>query len=164
VTSDINTRAAQFVEAEKKREAELAARRKEQQEATRLANARRHIKQHDREIAAEQARKEAEVEANEVAVQRRELEELLERRAAALNHSLAELEALDRRHRDALRRAGRPVGHGQGLSTVIPRWFAHRFGGANSPTGIIGSHPTGKERTLAERDPLSQAGNRGDVA
>lgn len=71
-------------------------------------------------------------------------------------HDGGVLEALDRRHRDALHRAGRDVGHSNSLRTLLPRWFAHRFGGFGSLTGISGSHPSGKERTLAERDTLAK--------
>lgn len=81
----------------------------------------------------------------------------IERKASALNGSIAELEALDRRHRASLARAGRPVGHSGSLRTVLPRWFKHRFSGFNFPTGVTGSHPTGKDRTLADRDPLVSA-------
>lgn len=57
-----------------------------------------------------------------------------------------------------VRRAGRPVDHSNSLKRIIPRWFGHRFGKGNSLTGVPGSHPgSGKDRTLAERDPLARA-------
>jgi vacuolar-type H+-ATPase subunit I/STV1 len=157
MTNDVDKRAAKLVEVEKEREAEKESRRREQAEASRLTDARKRIKQHDREIAQEQARKEAEAEATDLARQRHELEERLEREAAALNLSLADLEALDRRHLDALRRAGRPPGHGQHLAALITRWWLARFGGWNSLTGTPSPHWNAEDRPLPESDPLASS-------
>lgn len=155
MANDVDSRALRLIEKEDRRNEEIAERERKEAERSRLEDARRRIKQHDREIEREQARREAQVEADEIAVERHDLEERMEQEAAALNRSITELVALDRKHRDALRRAGRDVGHSNSLHVLIPRWFAHRFGGFRSLTGILGTHPSGKERTLAKRDPLA---------
>jgi len=153
--SEIDRRALDLLERENA-EAEL---RQEQEareaEGSRLDNARRRIKENDARAAAERAKKEAGAEAGEIARERHELELLMEDQAAALNRSIAELEDLDRRHRDALRRAGRNPGHEHSPRTLLPTWFAHRFGGFNAVTGVPGGHPSGKERPLQERDPMA---------
>ena len=162
--TDIRQQAERRYEREQE---ELREQAERQKKAEKESGIRSHItaiqRQRDEERKA-QARRDAAQEADELAVQRYEIEQRMEQEAMALNRSVAELEALDRRHRDALRQAGQDVGHTRTLRSLLRRWFAHRLGGFNSPSGIIGTHPTGKERTLAERDPLSQAGNRGDVA
>ncbi len=142
----------------------------EQQEQRRRAEAdkergiRDHIeaiqKQRDQE-RREQARKEAEAEAEEFSARRHDLAGELEEAAASVNRKLAEYEALDRRHRDALRRAGRNPGHDNSLAVLLPRWFAHRFGGFGRVTGVPGGHPSGKDRPLPERDPMASPGQRG---
>jgi hypothetical protein len=155
MTSSERDRALRLIEREDRINEQRAEREREAAEGSRLRDAIRRVKKHDAEIAAEQARREAAQEADELAVRRAELEGRMEAEATALNRSISELEALDRRHRDALRRAGRNPGHSNSLHTLLPRWFKHRFGGFNSPTGIPGSHPSGKEHTLPERDPLA---------
>jgi hypothetical protein len=154
--SDIDTRAQRLVELEKERDAKQEARRREQQEASRLANARKRIRQHDREREMERARKTAAQEADDLSRRRHELEERLEAEVGTVNRSLAELEALDRRHQDALRRAGRQLDHGQRLGDVIARWWRARFGGWNSLTGTPSPHWNAQEGPLHELDPLTR--------
>lgn len=159
MTSDIDRRALALLEREEAQAARDRGRRDREVAEGRAADARRRIKENDAEIAAEQARKEAEAEALKLAVERYELEQRIEAEAMAVNRSLAELEALDRRHRDALRRAGRNPGHDNSLAVLLPRWFAHRFGGFGRVTGVPGGHPSGKDRLLHERDPMASADN-----
>jgi len=160
--SEIDRRALDLLERENA-EAEL---RQEQEareaEGSRLDNARRRIKENDAKVAAEQARREAEVEADEIAAQRYELEERLEGEVMAVNRSLSELQSLHKRQGDALRRAGRPLGHDYRLSDVITAWWKDRFGSPNSLTSTpvghmdsMGRHEERKRKSLPERDPLA---------
>jgi hypothetical protein len=153
--TDIKSRALELIEREDQEAARDQERHDRERHESRLADARKRIKENDVRAAAERAKKEAGAEAGEVARERHELELLMEDQAEVLNRSIAELEDLDRRHRDALRRAGRNPGHDNALSGFLPRWFAHRFGGFGSVTGVPGAHPAGKERPLPERDPLA---------
>jgi len=141
------------------REDEQAARDKERRDREaaegRVADARRRIKENDAEIAAEQARREAAVEAKEISARRYELAEEMEEAAASVNRKLAEYEALDRRHRDALRRAGRPLGHDYRLTDVITGWWKDRFGGFNSLTGTPAPHWNSEGIPLHEADPMA---------
>ena len=73
---------------------------------------------------------------------------------------MANTAELDRKHHAVLRRAGRNVGHSNSLRVFLPGWFAHRLGDHGSLAGIPGTHPSGRERTLAERDPLLQRQRR----
>ena len=155
MTSDIKDRALRLIEKEDRARERHAEREKEAEKETRVRSAIERIKKQDREITAERARKQAEAEAEEIAAERHALEERMEAEAMALNRSIAELEALNLRHTDALRRAGRKVGHGHSLRALLPTWFKHRFGGFNAITGVPGSPAGGRERTLAERDPLA---------
>jgi hypothetical protein len=102
-----------------------------------------------------EARRDAAAEADELAQERHVLEERMEREAMALSHSFYEPEELSRRHTDALRRAGRDVGHNHSIRLFLPTWFQHRFGGHGSLVGVPGSPAGGRERTLPERDPLA---------
>ncbi len=155
MTNDVDRRALDLVERENA-EAEL---RQEQEareaEGSRLDNARRRIKENDAKVAAEQARREAEVEADEIAAQRYELEERLEGEVMAVNRSLSELESMHKRQGDALRRAGRPLGHDYRLTDLITGWWKDRFGGFNSLTGTPSPHFNSQDRPLPERDPMA---------
>lgn len=156
MANDIKDRALDLLEEEDRGTRQDAERRAEQEREGRLQDAITRVKANDAEIAAEHARKEAAAEAQEFARQRHELEQRMEAEAMALNRSIAELEALDRRQRDALRRGGKNPGHDNALFSFLPRWFAHRFGGFNSVTGVPGGHPSGKDRPLPERDPMAR--------
>jgi len=153
--NDIDRRALDLLEREEAQAARDKERRDHEHHESRLDNARRRIKENDAKVAAEQARRDAEAEAGEIAARRYELAEEMEEAAASVNRKLVEYEALDRRQRDTLRRAGRNPGHDNSLSDLLPRWFAHRFGGFNSVTGVPGGHPSGKERPLQERDSMA---------
>jgi len=153
--TDIKSRALELIEREDQEAARDQERHDRERHESRLADARKRIKENDARAAAERAKKEAGAEAGEIARERHELELLMEDQAAALNRSIAELEDLDRRHRYALRRAGRNPGHEHSPRTLLPTWFAHRFGGFNAVTGVPGGHPSGKERPLQERDPMA---------
>lgn len=137
-------------------------RRREEAErqADRESGIRSHIetiqKQRDEE-RREQARREAEVEAAEIARLRYELEERIEAEAMAVNRSLAELQFLHKRQADALRRAGRPLGHGHGLTDLITPWWRDRFGGFNSLTGTPSPHFNSEGLPLPQRDPLASS-------
>jgi len=159
----VNDRAQKLVELEKRREADAVARRREQQEAGRLAAARSRIKQHDREIEQEQARKAAKVEADALAVELGERAITLQREAEELRQSIEDYAALRRRLEDAQRRSGRGAGGSRAVSLryVLPNWFRSIFGGHGSLVGVesemagrvrvVGRGP----RVLAERDPLA---------
>jgi hypothetical protein len=153
--TDLRQEAEQLYE---QRLEELRKQAEKEKEAERERGIRSYIHRIEtqrNEERSEQARREAAQEADELARERHELEERMEAEVAALNRSVSELESLDRRHRGALHRAGRDVGHGHSLRTLLPSWAKHRLGGFNSLLGIPGTHPSGKERTLAERDPLA---------
>ncbi len=162
--SDIERRASDLVEHEEAQAARDKERRDHEHHESRLEEARRRIKEDDARAAAERSRQEAEVEAAELSKVRHELEQRIEVEGASLNRSIAELEALGRRQRDTLRRAGRNPGHDNALSGFLPRWFAHRFGGFNSVTGVPGAHPAGKDRPLYDRDSLAVARTEGEAS
>ena len=156
MTNDIKDKALELLEQEDQGNRHAAERRAEREREGRLQDAIARIKENDAEIAAEQARRDAEAEAQEIARQRHELEQRIEAEAMALNRSLSELESLHRRHADALRRAGRPLGHDHRLTDVITGWWRARFGGWNSLTGTPSPHFNAEDRPLPERDPLAR--------
>jgi hypothetical protein len=136
-----------------------------EREAEKESGIRDHIeriqKQRDEE-RREQARQGAEVEADDLARERYELEERLEEAAMTMNRTLAELQSLHGRQGDALRRAGRPLGHDYRLSDVITAWWKDRFGSPNSLTSTpvghmdsMGRHEERKRKSLPELDPLA---------
>jgi len=153
--SEIDRRALDLLEREEQEAARDKERRDHEHHESRLDNARRRIKENDAKVAAEQARRDAEAEAGEIAARRYELAEEMEEAAASVNRKLAEYEALDRRHRDALRRAGRPLGHDYRLTDVITGWWKDRFGGFNSLTGTPAPHWNSEGIPLHEADPMA---------
>ena len=155
MTNDIRDRALDLREQEGLGNRQAAKRRGGREREGRLRDAIARVKEQDREVAAEQARRDAGAEAEKLAVERYELEQRIEAEGVALNRSIAALEALDRRQRAALRRSGRNPGHDHSLAVLLPRWFAHRFGGFGRITGVPGGHPSGKDRPLPERDPMA---------
>ena len=121
--SEIDRRALDLLEREEQEAARDKERRDHEHHESRLDNARRRIKENDAKVAAEQARREAEVEADDLARERYELEERLEGEAMAVNRTLSELQSLHKRQGDALRRAGRPLGHDYRLTDLITAWW-----------------------------------------
>ena len=170
--TDIDTRAAKLVEVEKEREAEKESRRREQEEASRLTDARKRIKQHDREIVQEQARKEAAAEATDLARELGERANELQENAVALYGRIENYADLRARLEDAQRRSGRGAdgNYSTSIKPVLGGWFRSVFGGHGSPVEVqsemagrvraVGNGP----RTLAERDPFASPGSRDDVA
>ncbi len=156
MTNDIKDRALDLLEQEDRGTRQDAERRAEQEQEGRLQDAIARVKAQDREIEREQARRDAEAEAGEIARERYELEQRIEAEGAALNRSLAELESLDRRQRDALHRAGRSIGHDHRLTDVITGWWRARFGGWNSITSTPSPHFNAEDRPLPERDPMAR--------
>lgn len=154
---DIDTRARKLVEAEELAAQERAERESEQANESRIMDARRRIKEDDARSAAERSRQGAEVEAAELSKERYELEERLESEAMAVNRTLAELESLHQRQGDALRHAGRPLGHDYRLTDLITGWWKDRFGGFNSLTGTPSPHFNAEDKPLPERDPLARS-------
>lgn len=162
-SNDVNTRAARLVELEKKREADAEARRREQQEASRLTDARSRIKQHDREHEREQTRKAAKVEADALSAELGERAITLQREAEALARSIEAYAELRARVQGAQRRSGRGAGGSRASSIryVLPNWFRSIFGGHNSLSGVESEMSgrvqalTPEPRALVERDPLA---------
>ncbi len=154
--SEIDRRALDLLEREEQEAARDKERRDHEHHESRLEEARRRIKENDAEIAAERSRQGAEVEADEIARERYELEERLEGEAMAVNRSLSELQSLHKRQGDALRHAGRPLGHDYRLTDLITGWWKDRFGSFNSLTGTPSPHFNSQDRPLHERDPLSR--------
>ncbi len=152
---DIDTRARKLVEAEELAAQERAERESEQANESRIMDARRRIKEGDAKVAAEQARREAGAEAREIARQRYELEERFEAEAMSMNRTLSELQSVHERHADALRRAGRPLGHGYRLPDLIARRWRQLFGGWNSVTGTPSPHFNSEDKPLHEADPMA---------
>jgi len=159
---DIDTRARKLVEAEELAAQERAERESEQANESRIMDARRRIKEDDARAAAERSRQGAGVEADDLARERYELEERLEGEAMAVNRTLSELQSLHKRQGDALRRAGRPLGHDYRLTDLITAWWKDRFGSPNSLTSTpvghmdsMGRHEERKRKSLPERDPLA---------
>jgi chromosome segregation ATPase len=133
------------------------------EEAEREADKERGIRDHIERIQKqrdeerrEQTRKEAEAEAEEIARERYGLEERFEAEAMTMNRTLSELQSLHGRHADALRRAGRPLGHDYRLTDLITGWWKDRFGGFNSLTGTPSPHFNAEDKPLPERDPLAR--------
>ena len=156
MTNDIKDRALDLLEQEDRGNRHAAERRAEQEQEGRLRDAITRVKAQDKEIAAEQARKDAEAEAEKLAVERHDLEQRIEAEAMAVNRSLSELQSLHKRQTDALRRAGRPLGHGHGLNDLITPWWRDRFGGFNSLTGTPSPHFNSEGLPLPERDPMAR--------
>ncbi len=163
-SDDIQQRALALLEREEQEVLRQMEQEEQAERESRFADARRRIKEQDREIAAEQARKEAQAEALVLSQERYGLGKDLEEAAANLNRLLGEYEDLHRRHADALRRAGRPLGHDYRLPDVITAWWKDRFGGPNSLTGTpaghmdaIGHYEERRRKGLPERDPLADA-------
>ncbi len=156
MTSDVKDRALRLIEKEDRLNEQRAESQRERSEESRLQDAIRRVRRHDREIEAERRRKEAAAEADALARERHELEERLEAEVGTINRSLAELERLDARHRDALRRAGRQLAQGQRLANVISKWWRARFGGWNALTGTPSPHWNTQTGPLHELDPLTE--------
>ncbi len=138
--TDIKSRALELIE-------------REDQEAAR--DQERRDRENDAKVAAEQARREAGAEAGEIARQRHELEERFEAEAMSMNRTLSELQSVHERHADALRRAGRPLGHGYRLPDLIARRWRQLFGGWNSVTGTPSPHFNSEDKSLHEADPMA---------
>ncbi len=155
--SDIERRASDLLEREEQEAARDQERRDHEHHESRLEEARRRIKEDDARAAAERSRQGAGVEADDLARERYELEERLEGEAMAVNRSLAELESMHQRQGDALRHAGRPLGHDYRLTDLITGWWKDRFGGFNSLTGTPSPHFNAEDKPLPERDPLARS-------
>ena len=80
----------------------------------------------------------------------------------SLNRTLSELQSLHGRHADALRRAGRPLGHGYRLPDIIARRWRQLFGGWNSVTDTPAPHWNSEDKPLHEADPLASVGTDSD--
>jgi hypothetical protein len=171
MTNDVDKRAAKLVEVEKEREAEQEARRREQAEASRLTDARKRIKQHDRDLAQERARKEAAAEAADLARELGERAVDLQRGAEALRGRIENYADLRARLEDAKRRSGRGGGgsYSTSIKPVLGGWFRSVFGGHDSLVEVqsemagrvlaVGNGP----RTLAVRDPFASTRTNPDV-
>jgi Rad3-related DNA helicase len=153
--NDVDRRALDLLEHEEQEAARDKERRDHEHHESRIMDARRRIKEDDAEIERERRRRGAEAEAEEISARRHELAEEMEEAAASVNRRLAEYESLHKRHADALRRAGRPLGHDYRLTDVITGWWRARFGGWNSLTGTPSPHFNAEDRPLHERDPLA---------
>jgi len=111
---------------------------------TRLRNAVLRVHNQNRQAAIAQEEKqdrakeqrEAEFQAQYLSQQRYELAEQLEAAAAHFNHLLSEYQSVHRRHMDARVRAGHPYDPDNEPRNFLPGWFAQRFGGHNSITGV----------------------------
>ncbi|MEJ7871287.1 MAG: hypothetical protein WKF67_03430 [Rubrobacteraceae bacterium] len=154
--SDVDQRVLDMLEHEEQEAARDKERRDHEHHESRLEAARRRIKEDDARAAAEQSRQGAGVEADDLARERYELEERLEGEAMSMNRTLSELESLHKRQGDALRHAGRPLGHDYRLTDLITAWWRARFGGWNSLTGTPSPHFNAEDRPLQERDALSR--------
>ena len=155
--NDVDRRALDLLEHEEQEAARDKERRDHEHHESRIMDARRRIKEDDARSAAERSRQGAEVEAAELSKERYELEERLESEAMAVNRSLSELESLHKRQGDALRHAGRPLGHDYRLTDLITGWWKDRFGGFNSLTGTPSPHFNSQDRPLPERDPMARS-------
>ncbi len=155
--NDVDQRVLDMLEREEAQAARDQERRDHEHHESRLEEARRRIKEDDARSAAERSRQGAEVEAAELSKERYELEERLESEAMAVNRTLAELDSMHQRQGDALRRAGRPLGHDYRLTDLITGWWKDRFGGFNSLTGTPSPHFNAEDKPLPERDPLARS-------
>jgi hypothetical protein len=155
MTNDTKDRALRLLEEEDREAARDQERRDQEHHESRLEEARRRIKEDDAKAVAERSRREAATEAAEIARERYDLEDCIEIEGATLNRSLSELQSLHKRQGDALRRAGRPLGHGHGFTDLITPWWRDRFGGFNSLTGTPSPHFNSEGLPLLERDPLA---------
>ncbi len=155
--NDVDQRVLDMLEREEAQAARDQERRDREANECRIMDARRRVRENDAEIAAEQARREAGVEADDLARERYGLEERFEVEAMSMNRTLSELQSLHGRYADALRRAGRPLGHGYRLPDLIARRWRQFFGGWNSVTDTPAPHWNSEDRPLPEADPLARS-------
>ncbi len=155
--NDVDQRVLDLVEREEQEAARDQERRDHEHHESRIMDARRRIKEDDARSAAERSRQGAEVEADELSKERYELEERLESEAMAVNRTLSELQSLHGRHVDALRHAGRPLGHDYRLTDLITGWWRARFGGWNSITSTPSPHHNAEDRPLPAMDALARS-------
>lgn len=155
--SDIRQQAERLLEEEDLRAERRAREESEERHEARLQGAIGTIQRLRDEEAAATARKQAADEAEELAARRYALGEELEQAVANVNRLLGEYGSVDRRQRDAIRRAGRPQLTGRPHDTVTP-WFRQRFGGFDSLTGTPAPHYADPDRPLPERDGLARKG------
>src|SRR5687768_6124244 len=130
--NDLEQRALELLEQEDREAAHRREQEARAEQQSRLANARRRIKEGDREITAEQARRDAEQEAQRLGRRLQTSENRVQERAEALRGDLEIVGVLRAQIADARRRAGRPLTpEEQSTKNLVETWWRDVFGAPN---------------------------------